>query len=79
MDAAGPEQAHKVQSVPFRSCLDSFQKRWVAIERPIRDCGIDPRQILDDGFPGAKIEVADLAIAHLPGRQPNGPSGRLES
>ena len=38
-------------------------------ERAIRNGGVDPRQVLEHGPAGAKVEMADLGVAHLALRQ----------
>jgi hypothetical protein len=38
----------------------------------------DPHEVLHDHAAGAEVQVADLAVPHLPLRQPDGEPGRVE-
>ncbi len=38
-------------------------------KRPVGDRGIDARQVLEDRTPGPEVQVPDLRVAHLAGRQ----------
>jgi len=41
-------------------------------ERPVGDRRGEPRQVLEHRLAGAEVEMANLRVAHLPGRQPDG-------
>ena len=45
----------------------------------VGDRGVDPRQVLEDRPAGAEVEVADLGVAHLARRQPDGVLGGPEA
>ena len=47
-------------------------------ERAIRDGGVDAWQVLEDRAARADVEVAHLAVAHLPLGQPDGRTGCVE-
>ena len=47
-------------------------------ERAVRDRRVDPGQVLEHRPAGAEVQVADLGVAHLPGRQADGVLGRPE-
>ena len=46
-----------------------IQERRPFEEGPVGDGGVDPRQVLEHRPAGADVEVADLGVAHLSGRQ----------
>ena len=70
MDATGTDQADDVEP-PVVACGPpaGFEERGALGEAAIRDRGVDPREILQDGFPRTEVEVTDLRVAHLSGRQ----------
>ena len=47
-------------------------QRLVLGQRAVLDRGVDPREVLRHDRAGAEVEVADLGVAHLPGREPDG-------
>ena len=73
MDAARTDQADQVQPA-VRSCraLARRDEGRPLEEAAVGDGRIDPRQVLEDRSPSAEVQVADLRVAHLPGRQPDG-------
>ena len=48
-----------------------LDQRGRAKNEPIGDGRVDPRQVLQNGATRAEVQVADLGVAHLPGRQAN--------
>ena len=70
MDATRPDEADDVQAaVHPRLSGAGRDERRPRRERPVGDRRVDPRQILEDRPPGAEVQVADLGVAHLTGRQ----------
>ena len=69
VDASGTKQTDQVQSVARSRPRESLEQDWIAGERAVGYGGIDARQVLQDRPPCAEVEVADLAVAHLPNRQ----------
>ena len=53
-------------------------QRLVPRERAVRDRLVHPGEILEEDPPGADREMADLRVAHLPGRQPDGLARRRQ-
>ena len=78
--AAGPDETDEVQAAPrgAAAVADGRQEHRVPRERAIGDLGVDARQVLEDRPPGAEVEVADLAVAHLAHGQADGAAGRVE-
>ena len=58
-----------MQSTGLAGTLARSQQGGPLEERSIGDGRVDPGQILEDRSPGAEVEMADLRVAHLPGRQ----------
>ena len=58
-----------------RTCLN---QRGPVEEGPVRDGGVDPRQVLEHRPSGAQVEVADLRVSHLAGGQADGVLGRAQ-
>ena len=70
MDAAGADQADDVEPpVVARGTPAGLEERRALVEAAVRDRGVDPREVLQHGFPRTEVEVADLRVAHLSGRQ----------
>ncbi len=70
MDPARPDEADDVERAAGRSSLTAgFDERRALEERSIGDRGIDARQVLEDGTSRPEVEVPDLGVAHLPGRE----------
>ena len=70
VDAAGADQADDVEPpVVARGTPAGLEERGALVEAAVRDRGVDPREVLQDGFPRTEVEVADLRVAHLSGRQ----------
>ena len=66
----GPDQADDVQAaVRSRARVARREQRRALEERAVGDRGVDPRQVLEDRPAGAQVQVADLGVAHLAGRQ----------
>src|SRR5215204_3168665 len=78
MDAAGPDEADHMQTPTGTSRAGCRQQGGPLEEAPVRDRGIDPRQILEDGPPGAEVEMPDFGVAHLARWQTDGTLGRTE-
>src|SRR5439155_16955574 len=70
MDAAGSDKADDMESTarPGRP-LACFEQCGPGVEAPVGDRGIDARQVLEDRPAGTEVQVPDLRIAHLAGRQ----------
>jgi len=55
--------------------MDEAAQHGIKCQRPVLDGGINSREFLHHDAAGADIEVADLGIAHLPGRQADDAAG----
>ena len=55
----------------LRRATDCVDQCFVAKERAIGDRSIDARQVLHDRPASAKVQMTDLAVAHLAHRQPD--------
>jgi hypothetical protein len=66
--AAVGDQADEVHAL---EALEGRAQDRVLGERPVGDGLVDPGEVLLDDRPGAEVEVADLAVAHLALRQPD--------
>src|SRR4051812_14448105 len=64
VDTTRPEQADQVQSLALRP-LNRIDEHRVALKFTARNGSIDARQILQYRPAGAKVEMADLRVAHL--------------
>ena len=73
VDATRADKTDEVES-PVGPCRTRarFEQCGALEERAVGDGRVDPRQVLQHGTPGTEIEVADLRVAHLAGRQPDG-------
>src|SRR3954447_1215426 len=72
MNAARPDEADEMErAATVASTRRGLEERRAREERTVGDRRVDPWQILEDGTPGAEVEVADLRVAHLPGWQPD--------
>ena len=80
VDAAGPDQADRRAAGrrPGAPRSQAASERRPLEERAVGDRGVDPRQVLEHRPAGAEVEVADLGVAHLAGRQPDGLLRRLQ-
>ena len=72
VDAPGADEADDVERSRLPGPAAGGQQGGTRIETPVRDRRVDPRQILEDRATGTEVQVADLGVAHLPGRQPDG-------
>ena len=79
MHATGADEADEMQPDARRSSgLHGLEQRRVAREGSALDLRVDARQILQDRTSRAKVEVADLTVAHLTDRKPNGLFARCQ-
>jgi hypothetical protein len=70
MHAAGRDEADEMAgAAAVLELLDQLGERRCLLDLAARDGAADPRQILHDHAAGPDVEMADLGIAHLPGRQ----------
>jgi hypothetical protein len=73
VNAAVANEAHEVQRP---ACLSdvrgSLRERRNPEERPVADCEVDANDVLHHDPAGAKVEVPDFAVSHLPLGQSNG-------
>ena len=77
VDAARPDQADEVEAAARPGGPPARLEQGRALEEAaVGDRGVDPRQVLEDGPAGAQVEVADLGVAHLAGRQADRVLGR---
>ena len=51
--------------------LHGFDEHWMREEFSVQDHKVEARDVHVHDAPGANIQVADFAVAHLPFRQPN--------
>ncbi len=79
MDAARPDEADDVKAaIRFGGAVAGGHKGRPHEERAVVDGRVDPREVLEHRPPGTQIEVPDLGVAHLTGRQPDGMLGRSQ-
>ncbi len=73
VDAARADEADQVEPPvgPGRARA-GLEERRALEERAVGDGGVDARQVLQHGPPGAEVQVAHLRVAHLAGGQPDG-------
>ena len=62
----------------LRPRSNAAAQRGVLEERAVGDRAVDAHQVLVEPSPGADRQMADLRVAHLPGRQARGLAGRIE-
>jgi hypothetical protein len=55
------------------------EQQFVREEAAVVDRGADARQILEHAEAGPQVQVPDLAVSHLAGRQTDGLAGGLEA
>ena len=68
--AAVGDQAHQVQRSPGRAgAVAGRDERRVLGQRAVGHGRAEPHQVLRHDAPGAEVQVADLGVAHLAGRQ----------
>ena len=67
VDAAVGDEAEQVDVAAPRS--KAAVERRVLEERAVRDRAVHALQVLEEDAAGADRQVADLGVAHLPGRQ----------
>jgi hypothetical protein len=73
VDTAGADQADHVEAATGRSrAVTGREQRGSLEERAVGDRGVDPGQVLEHRPPGSEIQVPNLGVAHLPGRQTDG-------
>ena len=79
VDAARTDQSDDVQTA-VRSCLVGGRgdEGRTLEEGAVGDRGVDPGQVLEDRASGAEVQMPDLGVAHLAGRQTDGVLGRAE-
>ena len=76
MHAAVTEQPDEMQPrSPLAGGRARRHQRRVRVEAAIFHCETDTDQVLHDDAPGAKIQVPDLAVAHLPFGESDGETG----
>lgn len=79
VDATIADQPDQVQGATRAGQADAeFAKRWEIEERSGTDALRYPDQVLHDDSARAEVEMADFAVAHLPGGQPDGKAARVE-
>ena len=72
VDAARADEAdHVERAAALERASARREERRPRVERPVGDGGIDARQVLEHRPAGPEVEVADLRVAHLAGRQPD--------
>jgi len=73
MNAAWADQADEMKAMAAtRRAINSVQQSGIFEEGATLHLGVDARQVLHHGPPRAKVEVAHLAVAHLPLGQTDG-------
>ena len=76
VNAARTDQADEMQPPVRPGCPKAgVNEGRTHRKAAVRDRGIDPGQVLEDRATGPEVEVTDLGIAHLPGRQSDGVLG----
>ena len=70
MDPAGADEADDVQGAAARHRpVAGLDERGPLEEAPVGDGRVDPGQVLEHRTAGTEVQVADLGVAHLLGRQ----------
>ncbi len=82
VDPARTDQAHQVEAaVRSRGLQARRHECGSGRERPVGNRGVDPWQVLEHGPSRTQVQMADLGVAHLPGRQADrvlgGPQDRV--
>jgi hypothetical protein len=79
VNAAGADQAEDVQRtmIALRE-LTGLDERGIIEKGTTPDGLVDPHEVLHDHAAGPEVQVADFAVSHLPLRQSNSQSRRLE-
>jgi hypothetical protein len=73
VDATRADEADDVETTARPRGAGTSGKKGGSLEKAaVGDRGIDPGQVLEDRAAGAKVQVTDLRIAHLTGRQADG-------
>jgi len=76
--AAGGQQSHEMQGVPSARRGAGGAEREVGEEGAVVDRTVDRGERLRVRVPGAHREMADLAVPHDAGRQPDGRAAGVE-
>ena len=76
--AARPDEADQVQATRLARSIAGCPQGRTFEERAVLDRGVDPGQVLEHGAAGAQVQMPDLRVAHLSGRQANRLPGRRE-
>ena len=79
VDAAGPDQAQEVESAAGSGRpIGGLEQRGPPEERAVVKRGVDALEVRKHRPAGAEVEVTDLGVSHLAGRQAHGAFGRPE-
>src|SRR5918995_1139438 len=76
--AVGDEAQEMDVRLSLTRACERVHERRVLEELAGRDGVVDPHEVLEDDAAGADREVADLGVAHLAGRQPDGLTRRVQ-
>ena len=77
--AAVADQTHQVNGpVVLDRGVARANEHGILEERPVANRFADANEVLHHDASGAEVQVSDLAVAHLPLRQPDGEPGRIE-
>jgi hypothetical protein len=80
VDASRPDEADEMKPpVCVRGRSGCLRKGGIREEAPVRDRGVDAREILEHRTTGAQVEVTDLAVPHLSLWEPDGLGRRVQS
>ena len=79
MDAAFGDEPEQMDVAPTRfRALEGAEKRRILEQGAVADRGVHPLQILEEDPTGPDRQMADLGVAHLPGRQADRLAGSRE-
>ena len=79
VDAAGADEPHEVdRAARLLGVIARGDKHAVVEERPVANRFADAHEVLHDDAAGAEVQMADLAVAHLPLGEPDREARRLE-
>src|SRR5690348_12441290 len=79
MDAAVGDESEQVDVRPaLLRPLKRPDQRGVLEQGSVRDRAVHPLEVLVEDAPRTDRQMADLRVAHLPGRQADGLAGRSE-
>src|SRR5215510_5456970 len=79
MDTTAADEAHEMDGpVVPDSSVTRTRECLISEERTVADRVVDTNEVLHDDAAGAQIQMPDLAVSHLPLRETDGETGRVQ-